>query len=553
MTVTVDTNADVKFAAHIDSVQRGSGARFSLLPPENATGNYVKVVQRVPVKIVFDDLKQIKQYGLGPGMSVVPTVNIDAPGRQLPRLPRSPHLAEISSTTSCSRIAAHGAAASQATGLSSSPSSQPEYVADDCCNRRTDRLEAQRESVADCRSRHAGDVLEVLDTSVANVALPHIAGNLSASTDEATWVLTSYLVSNAIMLPMTGWLSSFFGRKRFLIGCIAIFTLASAACGVATELNFLILARVLQGAAGGALQPLSQSILLESFPPAKHGVAMAVFGMGVVVAPIIGPVLGGWITDNYSWRWIFYINVPIGILAILMSQAFLEEPPYLRAAHERRGGQIDYIGFGVMAIWLATLQVILDRGQQDDWFNAEWICWASGVSLASMIAFIVWELRMPHPLVNLRVMQNRNFATGTLLITIVGVVLYSTTALLPLFLQSLMGYPALNSGMAISPRGMGAVFALLMVGRLVGIIDTRVLIGAGFCLLSYSCWVFGRINLEIATMNVMWPNVLSGMATACVFVPLTTSAWGVCRTQKWATPPGFSISRETSAGALASR
>ena len=294
--------------------------------------------------------------------------------------------------------------------------------------------------------------LEVLDTSVANVALPHIAGNLSASTDEATWVLTSYLVSNAIVLPMTGWLSSFFGRKRFLIGCIVLFTLASAACGVADELGFLILARVLQGAAGGALQPLSQAILMESFPPAKRGMAMAVFGMGVVVAPIIGPVLGGWITDNYSWRWIFYINVPFGILAVLMSQAFLEDPPYLRAAHERRGGhdrlhrlrrhgplaghaanhprprpagrlvqrRVDLLGLGISLVVDGLLHRLGIRDADTRW------------SISACL-------------------RNRNFAIGTLLITVVGVVLYSTTALLPLFLQGLMGYPALNSGMAISP------------------------------------------------------------------------------------------------------
>ncbi len=392
-------------------------------------------------------------------------------------------------------------------------------------------------------------ILEVLDTSVANVALPHIAGNLAASTDEATWVLTSYLVANAIVLPMTGWLSTFLGRKRFLIGCIAAFTLASAACGMANTLGFLIFARVLQGAAGGALQPLSQAILMESFPPAKRGMAMAVFGLGVVVAPIIGPVLGGWITDNYSWRWIFYINVPTGILAVLMSQAFLEDPPYLRAAHERRGGQIDYIGFGVMAIWLATLQIILDRGQQDDWFNAAWLRWASGISLVSMIAFIAWELRTPHPLVNLRVLRNRNFATGTLLITVVGIVLYSTTALLPLFLQSLMGYPALNSGMAMSPRGMGAIVTLLVVGRLVGVVDTRFLIATGFCLLSYACWVFGRINLEMATINVMWPNILSGIAMACVFVPLTTASMGSLPNEEMGNAAGiFNLARNIGGG-----
>ena len=366
--------------------------------------------------------------------------------------------------------------------------------------------------------------LEVLDTSVANVALPHIAGSLSASNDEATWVLTSYLVSNAIVLPMTGWLSMFFGRKRFLIGCIFLFTLASAACGMAAGLGFLIAARVLQGAAGGALQPLSQAILMESFPPAKRGMAMAVFGLGVVVAPIIGPVLGGWITDNYSWRWVFYINVPVGGLAVLMSQAFLEDPPYLRAARERSRGRIDYIGFGAMALWLATLQVILDRGQQDDWFGAAWIRWASPISLASMLFFIVWELRREHPLVNLRVLKKRNFALGTMLITIVGIVLYSTIALLPLFLQSLMGYPALNSGMALSPRGFGAIVALVIVGRLVGKVDTRLLITVGFGILAYSSYQLGNINLEIATKNVTWPNILSGLGTGFLFVPLTTAA-----------------------------
>ena len=329
-------------------------------------------------------------------------------------------------------------------------------------------------------------ILEVLDTSVANVAVPHIAGNLSASTDEATWVLTSYLVSNAIVLPMTGWLSGFFGRKRFLIACIALFTLASAACGAATTLGLLILARVAQGAAGGALQPLSQAILMESFPPAKRGMAMAVFGMGVVVAPIIGPVLGGWITDNYSWRWIFFINVPLGALAVLMSQAFVEDPPYLRDARENLGGKIDYIGFGALAIWLGTLQIILDRGQEDDWFNATWVCWASLVSLVSLVFLIVWELRVEHPLVDIRVFRNRNFAMGTLLMTVVGIVLYSTTALLPLFLQGLMGYPALNSGMAMSPRGMGAICSLLVVGALVSRIDARLLIGLGFLILAYA-------------------------------------------------------------------
>jgi len=369
-------------------------------------------------------------------------------------------------------------------------------------------------------------ILEVLDTSVANVAVPHIAGNLSASIDEATWVLTSYLVSNAIVLPMTGWLSSFFGRKRFLIACIAFFTLASAACGAATTLGILIAARVAQGAAGGALQPLSQAILMESFPPAKRGMAMAVFGLGVVVAPIIGPVLGGWITDNYTWRWIFFINVPLGALAIVMSHTFVEDPPYLRDARKNLGGKIDYIGFGALTIWLGTLQIILDRGQEDDWFNATWVCWASCISAVALVFLIYWELRVRRPLVDIRVFRNRNFAMGTLLMTVVGIVLYSTTALLPLFLQELMNYPALNSGMAMSPRGMGAVCSLMVVGALVSRLDPRLLIGFGFLVLAYAVNGFGNLNMEIATMNVMWPNVLSGLAMGFIFVPLTVTSMG---------------------------
>jgi DHA2 family multidrug resistance protein len=311
----------------------------------------------------------------------------------------------------------------------------------------------------------------------------------------------------------------------------------------------LIFARVVQGAVGGALQPLSQAILMESFPPEKRGVAMATFGMGVVVAPIIGPVLGGWITDSYSWRWIFYINVPIGIVATLMCQAFVEDPPYLRTAHERRGGSIDYIGFGAMALWLATLQIILDRGQQDDWFGAAWIRWASAICFISMVVFIAWELRVRHPLVHLGVFRNRNFSSGTLLILIVGIVLYSTTALLPLFLQTLMGYSSLNSGMAVAPRGVGAVISLMIVGQLVGRIDMRLLIVVGFSLLAYSCWLFGRIDLQIARTDVMWPNILSGLGVAAIFVPLTTLAMASLPVEEMGNAAGiFNLARNIGGG-----
>src|SRR5258705_11751419 len=254
-----------------------------------------------------------------------------------------------------------------------------------------------------------GTFMEVLDTSVANVALPHIAGSLSATPEQATWVLTSYLISNAIVLPVTAWLSAAFGRKRCLLTCIVIFTLASAACGAAVSLEMLIAARVIQGIGGGALQPIAQAILLESFAPARRGRAMAAYSMGVIVAPILGPTLGGWITDSYSWRWIFYINLPVGLAALVMTQAFIEDPPYLRRTVLRR---MDYWGLGFMALWLATLQVVLDKGQQDDWLAAEGIRWTLTISCIPMVAFIAPGLVTDQPLVDLRIPRDRNFATG---------------------------------------------------------------------------------------------------------------------------------------------
>jgi len=365
--------------------------------------------------------------------------------------------------------------------------------------------------------------MEVLDTSVANVALPHIAGNLSATAEESTWVLTSYLISNAIILPATNWLGHFFGRKRFLIVCIGIFTLSSALCGAASSLGMLLVARVLQGAGGGALQPIAQAVLLESFPSEKRGSAMAVYGMGIVVAPIIGPTLGGWITDNYSWRWNFYINIPVGILAMLMANTFIEDPPYIR---NRRPGRIDYIGFGLMAVGFATLQLVLDKGQEDDWFSSPFIVRSLMIAIVALVAFVIWELRTKDPIVNLRVLANRNFATGTALIATVGIALYGTTALLPLFLQTLLGYPALQSGLAVSPRGIGAIVSMVLVGRLIGKIDGRYLIVFGFGILAASTYLLGNIDLEITVRNIAWPQVFSGFALGFVFVPLTVIATG---------------------------
>ena len=376
----------------------------------------------------------------------------------------------------------------------------------------------------------------VLDSSVANVALPHMAGNLSATTDESTWVLTSYLVSNAIVLPASGWLASMIGRKRLLMLSIAMFTVSSLICGAAVSMPMLILARVLQGAGGGGMQPIAQAVLLESFPVEKRGAAMAAYGMGVVVAPIIGPTLGGWITDSYSWRWIFYINLPLGVLALFMVNLFVEDPPYIRASLKRR---IDYAGFLAMALWLGSLQLVLDKGQEDDWFAATWIWVATALSLAAMAAFIWRELAVADPIVNLRVLKNRNFSAGTLITAAYGVILYGVTAMLPLFLQTLLRYPALQSGLAVSPRGLGSFLSMFVVGRLVSVVDNRVLLAFGFIILAISAAMLGQINLEIAMSSVAWPNVINGFASGFIFVPLTTMAMGTLRKREMGNATGI--------------
>jgi MFS transporter, DHA2 family, multidrug resistance protein len=371
--------------------------------------------------------------------------------------------------------------------------------------------------------------MEVLDTSIAAVALPYIAGSLSATNDEATWVLTSYLVANAIILPASSWFSQRFGRKRFLIICIAIFTISSFACGSATSLAWILIARAVQGAGGGALQPLSQSILLETFPPQKRGLAMAVFALGVVVAPVLGPTLGGWLTDAYSWRWAFYINIPVGVFAVFMISRYVEDPPYIKNAHP---GKFDGIGLGLLAVWLGALQIILDKGQEDDWFGATWIRWATAILATSFVSFLIREFRHERPLVDLRVFRHRNFAIGCVLIGLFGALIYGLVTLLPLFYQELMGYTALAAGWAVSPRGVGAILAMPIIGYLTAKMDNRWLIAFGFALFGVASLWFGEVNLSIGQWTFLWAILISGFGSGCVFVPLSTTSMAFLKNEE---------------------
>jgi len=366
--------------------------------------------------------------------------------------------------------------------------------------------------------------MEVLDTSIANVALPHIAGSLSAGQDESTWVLTSYLVSNAIVLPLSGWASSVIGRKRFYMGCVALFTVSSFLCGLAPNLGMLIVFRILQGAGGGGLQPSEQAILADTFPPAKRGMAFAVYGMAVVLAPAIGPTLGGWITDNYSWRWIFYINVPIGILSILLTMRLIEDPPYLKSQNKSRHG-VDYFGLGLLAVGLGTLQVILDKGQRDDWFESNFIVILSVICVVALVGVIFWELRHKNPIIDLRLFQDRSFAIGNSLMFVLGVALYGTTVLLPLFLQTVMGYTAQEAGMALTPGGFAIMVCMPLVGFLLSKVDARRLLVFGLVVLSLALFNMGRFNLDIDFNTAMLARVYQSIGLAFLFVPINTSAY----------------------------
>ena len=360
--------------------------------------------------------------------------------------------------------------------------------------------------------------MEVLDTTVVNVSLPHIAGSMSASVDEATWTLTSYLVANAIILPMTGWLSNHFGRKRMLMTSVTGFTIASFLCGLAPNLPLLVLFRVIQGACGGGLQPISQAVLLESFPPEDRGKAMGFWGLGIVVAPMLGPVLGGWLTDSYSWRWVFYINIPVGVLALVMTQLFVFDPHYIK----RGKGSIDYWGMGMLAVGIGALQIVLDKGQEKDWFSSELITRLAIICAVALIAFVIYELVVAHPVVDLRAFNERTYSAGVFLMTVVGFVLYGSLVILPIFLQTVLGYPALQAGIAMFPRGLGSFIAMPFVGIILSRFDARKLLVIGIAGCAASLVLLGTLNLNVGYWQIFWAQFLQGLSLGFLFVPLTT-------------------------------
>src|SRR6202795_5078502 len=367
--------------------------------------------------------------------------------------------------------------------------------------------------------------MEVLDTSIANVALPHIAGGLSAGSDESTWVLTSYLVSNAIVLPLSGWFSSLIGRKRFYMSCVAVFTVSSFLCGLAPSLGMLVFFRILQVAGGGGLQPSEQAILNDTFSYEKRGMAFAVYGLAVVVAPTIGPWLGGWITDSFSWRWIFYINVPVGIISLILTNLLVSDPPHMKRASLKSGFRIDYIGIGFISLGLGSMQIILDKGQRDDWLSSNFIRIFFGLMLVGIISAIVWELREKHPVVDLRMLKDRNFAIATTAMFFLGFVLYSTTVLIPQLLQQLLGYSAEMAGLALSPGGAVIMVMMPIVGILVSRVDTRILISFGCTVSAIALFVMAGWNLNLDYKHAVLGRMLQSFGLAFLFIPINVVAF----------------------------
>lgn len=357
----------------------------------------------------------------------------------------------------------------------------------------------------------------VMDGTIANVALPHMAGSFSATRDESIWILTSYLISSGIVIPSVDFFSRLFGRKNFYVISVLMFTIASFLCGTATSLGQMVFYRILQGAGGGGIVPLSQAIMMESFPKERRGTAMAIFGMGVIIAPIIGPMLGGWITDNWTWPWIFFINVPLGFIAAVLAKKLLFNPPY---AQRQKDVKIDGLGFTFLILWLCTLQVFFDKGNNADWFNAPWICWLFTFSCISGLCFFISQIVRKETLVDMSVLRNKEFLIGTFIQVIMASVLYASIAILPQFLQSMMGYTAFLSGMSMMPRGIGSFTATIVCAFLADRVDKRKLVACGLFVLGGAGVAFGFLNLQIAQMNIMIPNCLMGFGIGLSMIPI---------------------------------
>ena len=369
-----------------------------------------------------------------------------------------------------------------------------------------------------------GTFMEVLDTSIANVALPHIAGGLSASLDEGAWVLTSYLVANAVVLPISGWLSSIMGRKNYYITSVLLFTVFSAACGFAPTLGMLVLFRVLQGLAGGGLQPSVQAILADSFSPQQRGMAMALYTVAILCAPVLGPTAGGWITDNYSWRWIFYINIPIGVLCVFLTRIVLQDPPHMKEAKARaRKLSVDWIGLGLISTGLATLEIVLDKGQELDWFGSSFITFFATISGIALVGAVFWELHCENPVVNLRLLKERNFHTCCIIILALYAALYAGTYLLPVYMQQMMGYDATTAGFALSPSGLFTMIEVPIVGYLLTRgFDPRKLAFFGLIVISISFWWMSLLNLDISEGQIILPRILQVLGVGIITVPIST-------------------------------
>jgi DHA2 family multidrug resistance protein len=358
--------------------------------------------------------------------------------------------------------------------------------------------------------------MEILDATVVSVSLTHIAGSLSSTPNEATWALTSYLVANGIIIPISGWLANHFGRKNLLLISTAGFTLASLLCGIAPSMGFLVCFRVVQGACGGSLQPMSQAVMLEAFPPKQHGKAMAIWAMGAIVAPVLGPVLGGWLTDNFSWRWVFYINLPVGLLSVVMINAFLKDPPYLRRSSTR----IDFWGLATLAIWVVALQIMLDKGQEKDWFDSRFILVLAVAFVIGLAAWVVCELRTWEPVADLRAFKQLPFAAGTVVMALNGFVMYGGQTTISLWLQTLLGYPSMQAGEAMLAVGLGAAFAMPIAAALVSRFDPRNVCACGALGLTLSYYQLMGFNLRIGYWDLFWPQFLQGFSIGLVFVPL---------------------------------